>query len=78
MAESRIESEQQTGTGDRVERGPGDARRTCLIVLGMHRSGTSALARVLNLLGASLPNRMLGAESGKRSGSLGADPSDRI
>ena len=29
--------------------------RRCLLVLGMHRSGTSALTRVLNLLGADLP-----------------------
>jgi hypothetical protein len=31
------------------------ARRTALIVLGMHRSGTSAYARVFNLCGAHLP-----------------------
>lgn len=31
------------------------APRTAVIVLGMHRSGTSALARVLNLCGAYLP-----------------------
>jgi len=30
-------------------------RPTCLIVLGMHRSGTSALVRVTNLLGYALP-----------------------
>lgn len=29
--------------------------RICLLVLGMHRSGTSAVTRALNLLGASLP-----------------------
>jgi hypothetical protein len=29
--------------------------RTCILVLGMHRSGTSALARVVSLLGATLP-----------------------
>jgi O-antigen biosynthesis protein len=29
--------------------------RTCILVLGMHRSGTSALTRVLSLLGAALP-----------------------
>ena len=32
---------------------------TALIILGMHRSGTSALAGVLGLLGASLPKNML-------------------
>jgi hypothetical protein len=30
-------------------------RRTGLIVAGMHRSGTSALARLINLLGADMP-----------------------
>jgi hypothetical protein len=32
--------------------------RTALFVLGMHRSGTSALARMLSLLGASLPRHL--------------------
>lgn len=35
------------------------ARRQALLVLGMHRSGTSALTRVLSLLGADLPSRLL-------------------
>ena len=38
-----------------MEAGSGASRRTALLVLGMHRSGTSALARVLSLLGAALP-----------------------
>jgi hypothetical protein len=33
-------------------------QRTALVVLGMHRSGTSALARVLNLCGAFLPENV--------------------
>ena len=33
-----------------------EARKQALVVLGMHRSGTSALARVLNLCGAFLPD----------------------
>ncbi|MGC2458074.1 MAG: glycosyltransferase [Gallionellaceae bacterium] len=33
-----------------------EARKQALIVLGMHRSGTSALSRVLNLCGAYLPD----------------------
>ena len=38
--------------------------RQALLVLGMHRSGTSALARVLGLCGAALPrNKMAAAES---------------
>jgi hypothetical protein len=33
-------------------------RKTAVVVLGMHRSGTSALARVLNLCGAVLPAKL--------------------
>ncbi|MEZ5946302.1 MAG: hypothetical protein R3C13_01460 [Hyphomonas sp.] len=33
--------------------------RKCLLVLGMHRSGTSALTRCLGLLGADLPLRLM-------------------
>ncbi len=36
-------------------------RRTGLLVLGMHRSGTSATTRWLNLLGASLPGNLMEA-----------------
>ena len=32
--------------------------KTAVVVLGMHRSGTSALARVLNLCGAALPAKV--------------------
>ena len=35
--------------------------RTAVLVLGMHRSGTSALARVLSLLGCDLPQTLMGA-----------------
>jgi hypothetical protein len=35
------------------------SKRTALIVLGAHRSGTSALTRVLNLAGAYLPEKLL-------------------
>ncbi len=40
---------------DRVPMAPSPSRPTAVIVLGMHRSGTSAFARVLNLCGAFLP-----------------------
>src|SRR4051812_46004089 len=33
-------------------------RRRALVVAGMHRSGTSAFARVFNLLGAELPKTL--------------------
>ena len=38
---------------------PSATRKTALVVLGMHRSGTSALTRVLNLCGAFLPSKLL-------------------
>ena len=37
---------------------PGMQRKTAVVVLGMHRSGTSALSRVLNLCGAYLPDKL--------------------
>lgn len=42
--------------------------RRALLVLGMHRSGTSALTRVLNIYGAGLPATLLPANSGNETG----------
>ena len=39
-----------------------------LLVLGMHRSGSSAITRVLNLLGATLPEELIGAGDGNAVG----------
>ncbi len=44
------------------------AHRNCLLVLGMGRSGTSALARILSLLGAALPANLMGAGVGNEAG----------
>lgn len=44
------------------------AGRSCLLVIGMHRSGTSALTRVLSLLGAALPRQILGADRDNAAG----------
>ena len=44
------------------------ASRVCLLVLGMHRSGTSALTRILGLAGAQLPMRLMGAGEGNLAG----------
>lgn len=43
-------------------------KRQAIIVLGMHRSGTSALTRVLNLLGCPLDPDLVGAADGNESG----------
>ena len=34
-------------------------RRHAILVLGMHRSGTSAVTRLLGLFGADLPKRLM-------------------
>jgi glycosyltransferase involved in cell wall biosynthesis len=47
---------------------PDTTSRICLLVVGMHRSGTSALTRALNILGASAPNVVLGAEPHNEAG----------
>ena len=39
-----------------------------LMVLGMHRSGTSAMSRVLNLLGCALADELLDAGTGNETG----------
>lgn len=41
---------------------------TAIMVLGMHRSGTSALTRILNLLGADLPDDLMPANAYNKSG----------
>ncbi|WP_434997446.1 glycosyltransferase [Vibrio scophthalmi] len=33
--------------------------KNCILILGMHRSGTSALTKVFNILGADLPTKLL-------------------
>lgn len=43
-------------------------RPVALFVLGMSRSGTSALTRVLSLCGATLPVGMMGADEGNQRG----------
>jgi len=43
-------------------------RRRALLVLGMHRSGTSATTRVLNILGADLPTRTVGPDQSNAAG----------
>ncbi|TRW94572.1 hypothetical protein FNJ84_18940 [Paracoccus sp. M683] len=43
-------------------------RRVALLVLGMHRSGTSALTRIISLAGAGLPRTMIPAGDGNRTG----------
>lgn len=65
---------------DRVEsggKGPSSGR-VCLLVLGMHRSGTSALSRVLALLGADLPQALMPANRGNETGYWESAPISRL
>jgi len=50
------------------KKAPPSTGRKALLVLGMHRAGTSALARVLALRGASLPVDVLPANEGNVDG----------
>ena len=43
-------------------------QRRAVVVLGMHRSGTSALTRVVSLLGADLPSRLIPANVANEAG----------
>lgn len=47
---------------------PATGARVCVLVLGMHRSGTSAVTRALSLMGAQLPRNLLGAQAGNEAG----------
>jgi|GEM_PF-193329 len=42
--------------------------KTAILVLGMHRSGTSALTRVLNLVGCALPKATIRADENNTAG----------
>lgn len=55
-----------------VSRRPSAPRNICLMVVGMHRSGTSALARTMSLLGADLPRTLMqGTDANKASNATG-------
>ncbi|WP_370365968.1 glycosyltransferase [Maricaulis sp.] len=43
-------------------------QKTAILVLGMHRSGTSACTRIANLFGAALPEDVLPANAGNETG----------
>lgn len=45
-----------------------EPEKIALVVVGMHRSGTSAVTRVLNFLGAEIPNKVLPPRSGNPAG----------
>src|SRR6476660_8194420 len=56
------------GMGRTTATNPRSPASSGLLVLGMHRSGTSALARVLDLCGADIGARILGESAGNEAG----------
>lgn len=52
----------------RANQAPPRTARTCVLVLGMHRSGTSAFTRVLNLLGCAVPRSLMAANANNPTG----------
>lgn len=65
---ARSEGEAKQG----VSRRPSAPQNICLMVVGMHRSGTSALARTMSLLGADLPRTLMqGTDANKASNATG-------
>lgn len=53
-----------------------EGKRTCLLALGMHRSGTSALTRVLGIAGAKLPQNLVGPNTSNEAGHW--EPADLV
>jgi len=47
---------------------PAGQKRQAILVVGMHRSGTSAITRTLNLLGAALPSALIPAKADNPAG----------
>lgn len=47
---------------------PLGSKPIAILVLGMHRSGTSVLTRLINLLGADLPHKLIPSNEGNESG----------
>ena len=60
----RLATVSKTGEVDTASR----LDRRALLVLGMHRSGTSIVTRVVNLLGAQLPTNLLPADEHNEQG----------
>ncbi len=53
-----------------------EGKPTCLLALGMHRSGTSALTRVLGIAGAKLPQNLVGPNTSNEAGHW--EPADLV
>lgn len=66
MSQASRDPTRPSAEATETDGGPG--HRVAILILGMHRSGTSALSRVVSLLGATLPEHLLGARPGNPTG----------
>lgn len=57
---------------------PPSPKRVCILVLGMHRSGTSATVRMLNYLGCDLPKTLVGGDRTNKTGHWESFPICRL
>ena len=73
-------SSRATRTTTRKSRGAGNGgvAKTAVLVAGMHRSGTSALARVLNFMGCTLPGTLLEPNFANEAGYWESEPVVRL
>ncbi len=67
MAANRGRSK-HSGTAGRRRTTTEESKRHAIVVLGMHRSGTSAMTRILSLCGAALPKNTMPATSANARG----------
>jgi hypothetical protein len=70
-------SENHPENNARLEQATSPERR-CILVLGMHRSGTSALARVLGIMGGGLPKTLMDAGEDNQAGFWESEPVRRL
>lgn len=65
---------------DKSEKTPaeGSPDRYCVLVVGMHRSGTSALTRMFSLLGCDLPKTIMGGNETNETGHWESTPICRL
>ena len=75
-ASSRAGRTAATRKGRRA--GNGGVAKTAVLVAGMHRSGTSALARVLNFMGCALPGTLLESNFANEAGYWESEPVVRL
>jgi len=74
----RTQSKTRKRKSARTRAGAPSAARRAILVLGMHRSGTSAITKLLGICGARLPKNPLAASEMNRKGFFESDPIYRL